>query len=97
MPVFVKDYDRALESAPVPARRASMLHSTLALANLAALSSASTFLPTAAPLQPALPAGIIFPPATAAAGFGAVCFGLFCVNVAGVVAGAMDDTPAGEA
>jgi hypothetical protein len=65
-----------------------MLHSTLAAANLAA--SCRLLLPPAIDLQPALPSGITFPPAMPAAAFGTCCLALFLLNVAGVVAGALN-------
>lgn len=95
MPIFVQSYDRAVESDPSPPRRAAMLHSTLAAANLAAVASFRVLLPPAVELQPALPTGIVFPPATPAAAFGAGCLALFLLNVAGVVAGALNGDAGG--
>jgi hypothetical protein len=93
----MQSYDRAVESDPSPPRRAAMLHSTLAAANLAAVAGCRALLPTAIELQPALPTGISFPPATLAAAFGAGCFALFMLNVAGVVAGALNGGAGGAA
>jgi len=90
MPVFVRSYDRAVETDPSPPLRAALIHSTVAVANLAAVVTLQRVIPTAIDLQPAISSDLSFPPSTPASIFGALCFGLFMVNVGLIVSAAVN-------